>query len=87
MTHHGTDGGGFKEIIVMIAGDGAYRRLKFESGIHRVQRVPVTETQGRIHTSAVTVAVLPEAEEIDVAIEPKRSRSMCIAAPARAARA
>jgi peptide chain release factor 1 len=71
MTHHATAGGGFKEIIAAIAGRGAYRRLKFESGIHRVQRVPTTETQGRIHTSAVTVAVLPEAEEIELAIDPK----------------
>jgi peptide chain release factor 1 len=71
MTHHPTGGGGFKEIIAMITGHGAYRRLKFESGTHRVQRVPVTETQGRIHTSAVTVAVLPEAEDIEVQIDPK----------------
>ena len=54
----------------MIAGEGAYSRLKFESGVHRVQRVPETETQGRIHTSTVTVAVLPEAEEVEVAIDP-----------------
>ena len=71
MTHHATGGGGFKEIIAAITGRGAYSRLKFESGIHRVQRVPVTETQGRIHTSAVTVAVLAEAEEIELAIDPK----------------
>jgi peptide chain release factor 1 len=71
MTHHPTGSGGFKEIIAMITGHGAYSRLKYESGTHRVQRVPVTETQGRIHTSAVTVAVLPEAEEIDVQIDPK----------------
>jgi peptide chain release factor 1 len=62
--------GGFKEVIVLIQGDGVYSRLKYESGVHRVQRVPETEAQGRIHTSAVTVAVLPEAEEIDVHIEP-----------------
>jgi len=60
--------GGYKEIVAQIAGAGAYSRLKFESGVHRVQRVPETETQGRIHTSAATVAVLPEAEEVDVAI-------------------
>jgi peptide chain release factor 1 len=60
--------GGYKEIVAQIAGAGAYARLKFESGVHRVQRVPETETQGRIHTSAATVAVLPEAEEFDVAI-------------------
>ncbi len=62
--------GGFKEAILSIDGAGAYSRLKFESGVHRVQRVPETEASGRIHTSAVTVAVLPEAEEIDVAIKP-----------------
>jgi peptide chain release factor 1 len=71
MTHHPTGSGGFKEIIAMITGQGAYSRLKFESGTHRVQRVPATETQGRIHTSAVTVAVLPEAEDIEVQIDPK----------------
>ena len=62
--------GGIKEIIVMVYGKGAFSFLKYESGTHRVQRVPVTETQGRIHTSAVTVAVLPEAEEVDVHIDP-----------------
>lgn len=60
--------GGFKEIVAEISGSGVYGRLKFESGVHRVQRVPVTESGGRIHTSAATVAVLPEAEEVDVAI-------------------
>jgi peptide chain release factor 1 len=60
--------GGFKEIIAEIQGEGVYARLKFESGVHRVQRVPDTETQGRIHTSAATVAVLPLAEEVDVNI-------------------
>ena len=60
--------GGFKEIILLIEGQNVYSRLKFESGVHRVQRVPTTETQGRIHTSAVTVAVLPEAEDIDIKI-------------------
>jgi peptide chain release factor 1 len=70
MDHHATDGGGFKEIISMIHGRGAYSRLKYESGIHRVQRVPETEAQGRIHTSAVTVAVLPEADEVEVNIDP-----------------
>ncbi len=69
MDHHTTGVGGLKEIIANINGKGAYSRLKFESGTHRVQRVPTTETQGRIHTSAVTVAVLPEAEEIEVNIE------------------
>lgn len=62
--------GGYKEISFMIIGEGAYSRLKFESGVHRVQRVPETETQGRIHTSAATVAVLPEAQEIDIEINP-----------------
>ncbi len=70
MNHHTTGVGGLKEVIALIKGKGAYSRLKYESGIHRVQRVPVTETQGRIHTSAVTVAVLPEAEEIEVNIDP-----------------
>jgi peptide chain release factor 1 len=64
----GTEIGGYKEVIVLISGKQVYARLKFESGVHRVQRVPDTETQGRIHTSACTVAVLPEAEEVDVKI-------------------
>jgi peptide chain release factor 1 len=62
--------GGFKEVIALMKGDGAYSRLKFEGGTHRVQRVPETETQGRIHTSAVTVAIMPEAEEVEVEIRP-----------------
>ena len=66
--------GGYKEIIADVSGRGAYARMKFESGVHRVQRVPDTETQGRIHTSAATVAVLPEAEEVDVAIADKDLR-------------
>ena len=66
--------GGFKEIIASINGKGAFSRLKFERGVHRVQRIPVTESQGRIHTSAVTVAVLPEAEEVDVFIDPNDIR-------------
>ena len=66
-----TELGGYKEISFMISGDGAYSRLKYESGVHRVQRVPETETQGRIHTSTATVAVLPEAEDVDVQIDPK----------------
>ncbi len=65
-----TDIGGFKEISFMVNGQGAYSRLKFESGVHRVQRVPETETQGRIHTSTVTVAVLPEAEDVELEINP-----------------
>ncbi len=62
--------GGFKEISFMIEGEGAYSRFKFESGVHRVQRVPETESQGRIHTSTVTVAILPEAQEVDIDIKP-----------------
>ena len=63
-----TDGGGFKEIIASISGQDVFSRLKYEKGVHRVQRVPVTENQGRIHTSTVTVAVMPEAEEVDIDI-------------------
>ncbi|HYG97818.1 MAG TPA: peptide chain release factor 1 [Terriglobales bacterium] len=63
--------GGLKEVIAIIEGHGAYSRLKYESGVHRVQRVPATEQQGRVHTSAVTVAVLPEAEDVDIKIDPK----------------
>ena len=74
LSHQGTGVGGLKEVIAMVQGRGAYSVLKYESGIHRVQRVPVTETQGRIHTSAVTVAVLPEAEEVDVEINPNDLR-------------
>lgn len=66
-----TELGGFKEVSFLIDGEGAYSRLKFESGAHRVQRVPETETQGRIHTSAATVAIMPEAEEVEVDIDPK----------------
>lgn len=66
--------GGFKEVVFEVRGDGAYSRLKYESGVHRVQRVPETEAQGRIHTSTATVAVLPEAEEVDIAIEEKDVR-------------
>lgn len=65
-----TELGGFKEVVFQISGDGVYGRMKFESGVHRVQRVPETESQGRVHTSTVTVAVLPEAEEVDVEINP-----------------
>ena len=74
MSDHPTGMGGFKEIIVLIEGQGAYSKLKYESGVHRVQRVPSTEAQGRLHTSAVTVAVLPEAEEVDVVIDPEEIR-------------
>jgi len=65
-----SEAGGFKEVVAMVSGTRVYSRLKFESGTHRVQRVPETEAQGRIHTSACTVAVLPEAEEVDIEIEP-----------------
>lgn len=75
--------GGLKEVIAAIEGKGAYRRLKFESGVHRVQRVPLTEAGGRIHTSAVTVAVLPEAEEVDITIDPSDLRvdTFCSSGP------
>ena len=68
------EGGGIKEIICLVSGNRVYSRLKYEAGTHRVQRVPVTETQGRIHTSAATVAVMPEAEEVDVEIRPEDLR-------------
>ncbi len=68
---HPTEIGGFKEAVFFVEGRGAYRSLKFESGVHRVQRVPVTESGGRIHTSTVTVAVLPEVKEIEVEIDPR----------------
>ena len=74
MSEHAAGMGGVKEIIVLISGDKVYSRLKRESGVHRVQRVPETEAQGRIHTSAVTVAVLPEAEEVDVVINAEELR-------------
>lgn len=70
INHHATGVGGLKEIVAMIHGKGAYSRLKYESGAHRVQRVPDTEAQGRVHTSAVTVAVLPEAEDVEIYIDP-----------------
>ena len=66
-----TELGGYREISFMVTGDGAYSKLKFESGVHRVQRVPETETQGRIHTSTVTVAVLPEVEDIEIEVRPE----------------
>jgi peptide chain release factor 1 len=75
--------GGLKEVIAIIEGKGAYSRLKYESGVHRVQRVPATEQQGRVHTSAITVAVLPEAEDVDVKIEAKDIRidTFCSSGP------
>ncbi len=69
-----TDLGGFKEVIFAVEGEGAYSRLKYEGGVHRVQRVPSTESSGRIHTSTATVAVIPEAEEVDLVIDPKEIR-------------
>ena len=74
LSENATELGGYKEISFSIDGDGAYSRFKFESGVHRVQRVPETESQGRIHTSTVTVAVLPEAEEVDIEIRPEDLR-------------
>lgn len=66
--------GGFKEVVCRIAGEEVFRFLKYEGGVHRVQRVPATETQGRIHTSTATVAVMPEAEEVDIEIRPEDLR-------------
>jgi len=74
MSQNPTGLGGFKEIIALIEGKGVFSRLKYESGVHRVQRVPVTESSGRIHTSAVTVAVLPEADEVEIEINPNDLR-------------
>lgn len=74
MSHNTTGVGGLKEVIALVKGKGVYSRFKYESGTHRVQRVPSTETQGRIHTSAVTVAVLPEADDVEVEIDPSQLR-------------
>ena len=74
MSQSDSDTGGYKEIIALITGEKVYSRLKFESGTHRVQRVPATESQGRIHTSAATVAVMPEAAEVDIDIKPEDLR-------------
>jgi peptide chain release factor 1 len=75
--------GGYKEVVAIIEGERVYSQLKWESGVHRVQRVPVTETQGRVHTSAITVAVLPEAEDVDIKIEAKDIRidTFCSSGP------
>jgi peptide chain release factor 1 len=83
MEEHESEVGGFKEIIAMVEGDRVYSKLKYESGVHRVQRVPATEANGRIHTSAVTVAVLPEADEVEVVIDPKDIRidTFCSSGP------
>jgi len=74
LNRHYSGVGGFKEIIALIEGKGAYSKLKYESGVHRVQRVPTTESQGRIHTSTITVAILPEAEDVEVQIDPNDLR-------------
>ena len=83
MSSHDTGVGGLKEAIAMIEGRGVYSKLKYESGVHRVQRVPSTEASGRIHTSTVTVAVLPEAEEVDVQVDPRDLRidTFCSSGP------
>jgi len=83
MEEHESEVGGFKEIIAMIEGDRVYSKLKYESGVHRVQRVPQTEASGRIHTSAVTVAVMPEADEVEIEIDPKDMRidTFCSSGP------
>ncbi len=83
MDEHPSEVGGFKEIIAIVEGDCAYSKLKYESGVHRVQRVPTTEASGRIHTSAVTVAVLPEAGEVEVHVDPKDLRvdTFCSSGP------
>ena len=83
MDEHISEVGGFKEIVAMIEGERVFSKLKYESGVHRVQRVPVTEASGRIHTSAVTVAVLPEADEVEIEIDPKDIRidTFCSSGP------
>ena len=83
MDSHPSEVGGFKEVIALIEGDRVYSKLKYESGVHRVQRVPDTEASGRIHTSAVTVAVLPEADEVEVVIDPRDIRidTFCSSGP------
>ena len=75
--------GGMKEVIALVSGDKVYSKLKYESGVHRVQRVPVTEQQGRVHTSAITVAVLPEADEVEIQVDPKDIRidTFCSSGP------
>jgi peptide chain release factor 1 len=83
MEEHESEVGGFKEMIAMIEGNSVFSKLKYESGVHRVQRVPATEASGRIHTSAVTVAVLPEADEVEVEVDPKDIRidTFCSSGP------
>lgn len=74
LSHSPSELGGFKEVIFLLSGPDAYQRMQYESGVHRVQRIPVTESQGRIHTSTATVAVLPEAQEVDVVLKPEELR-------------
>jgi peptide chain release factor 1 len=83
MEDHPSEVGGYKEIIAIIEGDRVYSKLKYESGVHRVQRVPATEANGRVHTSAVTVAVLPEADEVEISVDPKDIRidTFCSSGP------
>jgi peptide chain release factor 1 len=83
MDAHESEVGGFKEMIAMVEGDHVYSKLKYESGVHRVQRVPATEASGRIHTSAVTIAVLPEADEVEIVVEAKDIRidTFCSSGP------
>ncbi len=83
LSHHATELGGFKDIVLAVEGEGSYRELQYESGGHRVQRVPETETQGRIHTSAATVTVLPEPEEVEVDLKPDDYRldTFCASGP------
>ena len=83
MSSSESSAGGLKEVIALVTGDKVYRSLKYESGVHRVQRVPVTEQQGRVHTSAITVAVLPEADEVEVKLDPKDVRidTFCSSGP------
>jgi peptide chain release factor 1 len=83
MEGHSSEVGGYKEIIAMVEGDRVYSKMKYESGVHRVQRVPATEASGRLHTSTVTVAVLPEADEVEIAIDPKDIRidTFCSSGP------
>jgi len=80
LSSHPNEIGGYKEVIIFISGDGAYRQFRFEMGVHRVQRIPATETGGRIHTSTVTVAVLPEIEEAEISINPDDLKIDCFRA-------
>src|SRR5438105_4280810 len=75
--------GGLKEVIALVSGNKVYSKMKYESGVHRVQRVPATEQQGRVHTSAITVAVLPEADEVEVQVDPSELRiaTFCSSCP------